>query len=488
VARHVHRAQRGQARQGPGVDHASLEHTGLDRPNDNGHHRYVRDDGHSPEFDGDDQKRFDRHDGDDEMTKTVSNEWGRVDTDGTVYVKTPEGERPVGQWPQGDPEQALAFYTKRFEGLEVEVNLLEQRTAAGAISPEDAQSRAAKLKETIVEAQAVGDLVSLLGRVDALAPMIEERRAQRTAERAQRVEETKAAKEKIASEAERLAASNDWRSGSDRMRQLLDEWKALGRIDKASDDALWHRFSTARTTYTRRRKAHFAEQSSQREASREAKEKLVAEAEELSTSTNWRETSQAYRDLMTRWKAAGSAQRADDDRLWTRFRAAQDLFFGARDQANAAIDKEFSANAETKRALLAEAEKLVPVRNARTAREAFRDIAARWDQAGKVPRTEMKELESRLRKVEQAIRDAEDDRWRRSNPEARARAQDTVSQLEATIADLQAQLAEAEASAALNAGGESGTGTSKKLDELRGAIAAREDWLAQARKTLSDFS
>jgi hypothetical protein len=412
------------------------------------------------------------------MTKTVSSEWGRVDTDGTVYVKTPDGERPVGQWPQGDPEQALAFYTKRFEGLEVEVNLLEQRTAAGAISPDDAQSRAAKLKETIVEAQAVGDLVSLLARVDALAPVIEERRAQRTAERAQRAEETKAAKEKIVGEAERLAASNDWRSGSDRMRQLLDEWKALGRIDKASDDALWHRFSTARTTYTRRRKAHFAEQSSQREASREAKEKLVAEAEELSTSINWRETSQAYRDLMTRWKAAGAAQRADDDQLWTRFRAAQDLFFGARDQANAAIDKEFSANAESKRVLLAEAEKLVPVRNAKAAREAFRDIAARWDQAGKVPRTDMKELESRLRKVEQAIRDAEDDRWRRSNPEARARAQDTVSQLEATIADLHGQLAQAEASPA----------SSKKLDELKGAISAREEWLAQARKTLSDFS
>jgi Domain of Unknown Function (DUF349) len=412
------------------------------------------------------------------MTRTVDTEWGRVDTDGTVYVKAPDGERPVGQWPEGDPEQALAFYAKRFEGLEVEVGLLEQRTAAGAISPDDAQSRVAKLKESIGEAQAVGDLGSLIDRLEALTPVIEQRRVQRAAERAQRAEETKAAKEKIAVEAERLATSSDWRHGSDRMRQLLDEWKALGRIDKASDDALWHRFSTARTTYTRRRKAHFAEQNTQREAAREAKEKLVAEAEDLSSSTDWRETSQAYRDLMNRWKAAGPAQRADEDRLWARFRAAQDVFFQARDQANAAIDKEFAANAETKRALLADAENLVPVKNPKAARDAFREIGARWDKAGKVPRADMKELESRFRKVEQAIRDAEDERWRRSNPEAKARAQDTVDQLETTIADLRTQLSKAEASGS----------TDKKLDELKSGIAAREEWLAQAKKTLSDFT
>ncbi len=74
------------------------------------------------------------------------------------------------------------------------------------------------------------------------------------------------AKEKLVAEAEKIAEGNDWRAGANRLRTLLDEWKALPRIDRASDDALWRRFSSARTSYTRRRKTHFAEQNEKREA------------------------------------------------------------------------------------------------------------------------------------------------------------------------------------------------------------------------------
>jgi hypothetical protein len=125
------------------------------------------------------------------------------------------------------------------------------------------------------------------------------------------------------------------------MRQLLDEWKALPRLEKSVDDALWRRFSTARTTYTRRRKTHFAELNEKRDAARAAKEKLVVEAEALAESTDWGATAGRYRDLMRQWKAAGPAPKGIDDQLWKRFRAAQDTFFGARDNANAELDREF---------------------------------------------------------------------------------------------------------------------------------------------------
>src|SRR3954451_3326686 len=227
------------------------------------------------------------------------------------------------------------------------------------------------------------------------------------------------------------------------MRQLLDEWKALPRLEKSVDDALWRRFSTARTTYTRRRKAHFAELSEKRDGARVVKEKLVKEAEAISSSTEWGPTSSAYRELMRRWKEAGPAPKGVDDQLWKRFRGAQDVFFGARDAATAATDAEFAENARTKEALLVEAEALLPVRDLAAAKVAFRSIADRWDAAGKVPRERMKELEGRIRKVEQAIRGVEDEAWRRSNPEARARAAATVAQLETSIQDLEQRQAEA---------------------------------------------
>jgi hypothetical protein len=400
-----------------------------------------------------------------------------VAEDGTVYVRTAEGERKVGQWPDGDPAEALAFFKKRYDDLDFEVGLLEQRINAGALGPDEATSSVNQVAATISEAQAVGDLDGLHRRLDALGSKIEERREQRKAERARRVEEAKGLKENIAAEAERLSTSNDWRNGANRMRDLLDEWKALPRLDKSLDDSLWRRFSTARTTYTRRRKVHFAELNERREAAKVVKEQLVTEAEGMADSTEWGPTSAKYRDLMRQWKDAGPAPKGIDDQLWKRFRGAQDTFFGARDAANAQMDKEFAANAEKKEALLVEAEALLPVQDVRSAKDSFRDIAERWDAAGKVPRDRMKELEGRIRKVEQAIRGVEDEAWRRSNPEARARAADTVAQLESSIADLQTKQEKATAA-----------GNAKKAEEHASAIEARQAWLAEAQKALEDFS
>ena len=403
--------------------------------------------------------------------------WGRVSEDGSVYVRTSDGERKVGQWPDGGPAEALAFFKKRYDDLAFEVNLLEQRVRAGALGPDEATASVKQVRATIAEAQAVGDLAGLDARLDALTVTISARREQRKVERAKKVEEAKGHKEKIATEAERISEGHDWRNGANRMRELLDEWKALPRLDKGTDDSLWRRFSTARTTYTRRRKAHFSELNEKRDSAREIKEKLVVEAEELSGSTDWGPTSGKYRDLMSRWKAAGPAPKNLDDKLWKRFRGAQDTFFAARDAANAELDREFAENAVKKEALLVEAEALLPVTDLRAAKEAFRDIADRWDAAGKVPRDRMKELEGRIRKVEQAIRGVEDDQWSRSNPEAAARAADTVSQLESSLEELRAKHDKAVAA-----------GNSKKAGEHVAAIEARESWLAEARKALADFS
>jgi hypothetical protein len=400
-----------------------------------------------------------------------------VAEDGTVFVRTADGERQVGQMPDATPEEALAFYVKRYEDLAYEVQLLEQRVGAGTLAPDEATSAVEQVHATLTEAQVVGDLAALDARLDALKGTIEKHREVRKAERAKRVAEAKLSKEKIAAEAERLAEGNDWRNGANRLRELLDEWKALPRIDKGTDDSLWRRFSTARTTYTRRRKAHFAELGEKREAARSIKEKLVVEAEALADSTDWGPTAGKYRELMRQWKAAGPAPKNVDDQLWKRFRGAQDKFFGARDAANAKLDEEYATNAEVKEKLLVEAEALLPVTDVRAAKEAFRDIADRWDAAGKVPRDRIKDLEGRMRKVEQAIRGVEDDQWKRSNPEARARAADTVAQLEASLAELEEKKAKAEAA-----------GNAKKAAEHSSAIEARQAWLVEAKKALDDFS
>jgi hypothetical protein len=410
------------------------------------------------------------------MSADKQSDWGRVAEDGTVFVKTAEGERSVGQYPEGTPEEALKFFTDRYDALAFEVHLLEQRIAAGKLSPEEATSSVKTLREQVADAHAVGDLTALIGRLDATAPVIAIQREARKAEKAQRTAESRAEKDKIVAEAERLAESTDWRNGANRLRELLDQWKALPRLDKGTDDALWRRFSSARTSYTRRRKAHFAEEHERRDAARATKERLVKEAQELSSSTEWGPTAGRYRDLMRDWKAAGPAPRDVDDKLWQEFRGAQDTFFGARDTANAEIDREFAANAEVKEQLLVEAEALVPVTDLEYAKKVFRDIAERWDAAGKVPRDRIKELEGRIRKVEQAIRGVEDDQWRRSDPEKSARADDMVSKLEAGIAEAQARLDRART-----------TGDERRVKDLESELANKQAFLEMARRASAEF-
>jgi prefoldin subunit 5 len=407
----------------------------------------------------------------------TTSEWGRVADDGTVYVRTPDGERAVGQYPEGSAEEALAFYAKRYDELAGSAHLLEQRINAGVMSPDEATESVRNLRVQVVEANAVGDLTSLVGRLDSLLPVISQQRQARRAERAERVAATKTEKERLVSEAEKLAEGNDWRNGANRMRQLLDEWKALPRIDRAADDQLWRRFSSARTSYTRRRKSHFAEQNEKREAARLVKQRLVKEAESLAGSREWGPTAGAYRDLMRQWKAAGPAPRDVEDELWGRFRGAQDTFFGARDAAMAAQDSEFAANAEAKEKLLAEAETLVPVTDVEAAKRAIRDIAERWDAIGKVPRDQIRSLEDRMRAVEQAIRGIEEEKWRRTDPEKSARADDMVAKLQEAIGKVESDLEQARSA-----------GDEKRVTELEENLASRRAFLEMAQRASADYS
>ncbi|MGA4507389.1 DUF349 domain-containing protein [Propionibacteriaceae bacterium G1746] len=413
------------------------------------------------------------------MSETARpHDFGRVDPDGTVYVTTAEGERSVGQVPDVEPAEALEFYVRRFRSLETEVDLLATRVGSGAVNPDEARRTINTLRTSIAEANAVGDLAALATKLDALEPTLAAANEQKKAEKAAANARTKDAKEGMVAEAEKLAAGNDWRGGVNRFRALLEEWKALPRIDRTTDDELWHRFSSARTTYTRRRKAQFAQQNEARSGAQQVKQQIIEEARGLASSTDWGPTSGAFRDLMARWKAAGPAPRQVEDQLWTEFRAIQDTFFNARTAAQSEQDAEFAENLTAKLALLDEAEKqILPVNDLARARAQFRDFLASFNEHGKVPRDAIRSVDDRVRTIERAVKDAEDAEWKRTDPEARQRAQDTVDMFTAQIEKLEKQAAEAEKS-----------GNQKKLREARNSIAACQSWLEQAKATLAEFS
>jgi hypothetical protein len=405
-----------------------------------------------------------------------SDPWGRVDETGTVYVRTADGEQVVGSWQAGTPEEALAYFERKYEGLVVEIGLLEKRVKTTDLSAKDAQAAIDHIREQVDAHHAVGDLAALKVRLDTLVETVGKRREERKQQRAKQSDEARHAKEALVVEAEELAQSDQWRSAGERLRALVDTWKGLPRLDRKSDDELWHRFSHARSAFSKRRKAHFASLDAQREDARRTKERLVGEAEALSASTDWGPTAARYRDLMTEWKAAGRAQREHEDDLWNRFRGAQDVFFAARSSVFAERDAEQTENLKLKEELAEEAEKLLPIGDLKSARAAFRTLNERWEAIGHVPRDSRPKVEGRMHAVERALQEAEETEWRRTNPEARARAEGLTGQLQAAVDKLRGQIDQARAQ-----------GNNARADKLERELEGRQALLDQALKGLHEF-
>lgn len=405
--------------------------------------------------------------------KTDPSQFGRVDEQGTVYVTHGGTEREIGSWQAGAPEEGLAHFGQRFDDIVTEVELIENRLRA---HPEDAanlRANAQTIKDSLPTAAAIGDFAALESRLESLITRTDEAGERAKEAKAQRRADAIARKEALAAEAEELAEhSTDWKAAGDRIRDILEEWRTIRGIDRKTDDALWKRYSRARDSFNRRRGSHFAELDRGRASAKKAKEELVVRAEALKDSTDWNETARAFRDLMQEWKAAGRAPRDVDDKLWAQFRAAQDHFFDARNAVNAERDREFEANAEAKDALLAEYDALVdPAKGLGAAKAKLRELQDKWEEIGFVPRGKVREYEDKIAKIERRVTDAEESRWRKSDPAA----QDKVNQFQVKADDFAAQADAAEAA-----------GNAKQAAELREQAKQWQEFADVAAKAAND--
>jgi hypothetical protein len=415
---------------------------------------------------------------------SASAAFGRVDENGTVFVRTKDGEQEVGSYPGASDAEALTYFARKYDELFASAVLLEQRLSQPEVPSKDVAEGLKTLAAQVKDATVVGDLDALATKLDEIQSGLAAKRNVEQQHRAEARAAATAEREKIVAEAESIASQPEsriqWKSSGARMRELLDEWKAhqraATRLDRETESAMWQRFSAARNGFDKARRSHFAGLDAAHADAKSAKERLVGEAEKLATSTDWAATAGAFKRLMDEWRRAGRASRSDDDKLWARFKAAQDAFFAAKDEVVAAEEEQFRGNLVAKEALLVEAEAILPVTDLEKAKAQLRVIQDKWDAAGKVPRADMERVEKAMRRVEQTVRDAEDRKWKSSNPEVAARAKAMVDQLERAVADLEEDLAKAEAS-----------GNASKVRKAREALEARQVWLDQARAGVAEF-
>lgn len=402
--------------------------------------------------------------------------WGRVDETGTVFVREAEGERAVGQYPDGTPEEALGYFERKFTELAGQVTLLEQRAKRGAPAADVAKAVKA-LAATITTANAVGDLAALAKRLEALSGTVGELTEKQTEESKAAVQAAIVERTAIVEEAEKLAAQDpakaQWKQVSVQLDELFARWQkhqADGpRLPKTEGNELWKRFREARATIDGHRKAFFSELDAVHKDARVRKQELVEKAEAL--APKGADGVPAYRALLDEWKLAGRAGKKLDDALWARFKAAGDTLYQAKTEVDAQDNVEFEANLAAKLELLTEAEPLATATDRAKAKEALASIQRRWEKIGKVPRDKVKTVEDRLRRIETAVRKLDEDHWQRTDPEKVARADSFAGQLAEAIAKLERELESAKAS-----------GDKKKIAEAQEALDARKAWLGTIQK------
>lgn len=395
--------------------------------------------------------------------------FGRIDADGTVYVKTSSGERAVGSWQAGSTEEGLAHFARKYADLVVEVDLIAARLNSDSADVEQAASQLRKLRDGLETAAVVGDVEGLASRLDELSKHADERveefKAVKEAERADAV----AAKEALVAEAEEIAQRDShWKASGQRFGEMVEEWKSIHGVDRKTDQKLWRKFAAARDAFTRRRGAYFSQLDAERKVIAAKKEELIAAAEELSTSTDWGPTADRLKALMAEWKEAGRLAPDAEQKAWKRFRAAQDVFFNARSEVFSARDAELESNQAVKEELLKRAEALDIAADPKAAQAAFREIQGAWHDAGPVPRKHQAKLQRRLRNVEDKLREAMDAAWRKVPVEENP----LLIQMKQQVAEAEEKLERAKAD-----------GDAKRIKKAEEELAGKRQFLELAEGT-----
>jgi hypothetical protein len=331
-------------------------------------------------------------------------------------------EQQVAEESRAEPEtiQPATEFPAEPAAVEAAIDPASPEAAAAPVAAEppaateDEPQRLARLEERgaalAEEVKAAPNRATFLGRVRRLMGQVPEELGEQAAalrgrladlerEILEQIEERRTLKEAIVVRAEALAGSNEWKATGEAMRGLFERWKEIGSAGHDAEDALWQRFQAARDAFSQRRNEWFEGRQKEWAANREKKEALCIRAEELSESTEWRQTADAMRGLMAEWKTVGSAGRESDDALWSRFRGAQQVFF---DRRSATYDE----NRRRKEELCAKAEELRESTDWRETADALKGLQAGWKDVGPVGNRDLEDqLWNRFRGATQAFFD-----------------------------------------------------------------------------------
>ncbi len=211
------------------------------------------------------------------------------------------------------------------------------------------------------------------------------------------------AKEEFCQEAERLSESENVVDAFKELQKLHEQWKEFGPVAKEFREQIWDRFKAATAVINKKYQAYFEAQKAKQTENLVAKTALcekveeIASKEDIKSSNEWNALSKAIEDLQKEWKTIGFASKKENQKIYDRFRAACDKFFGRKRDFYVQFKDNMNENLDKKMAIITEAEALKTSTEWKKTTDRFINLQNQWKEIGAVPRKKSEQLWKRFR-------------------------------------------------------------------------------------------
>lgn len=210
------------------------------------------------------------------------------------------------------------------------------------------------------------------------------------------------AKEKFCEMAEKLAENDNIVEAFRELQKLHEQWKEFGPVAKQYREEIWDRFKAATAVINRKYQAFFEGVKEQQMENLKAKEALCVKVEEIagreiSGSNEWNASAKEIEDIQKEWRTIGFATKKENQKIYDRFRAACDKFYGRKREFYAEYKDSINGNLEKKISLCEAAEALKTSTEWKKATDQFINLQKQWKEIGAVPRKKSEQLWKRFR-------------------------------------------------------------------------------------------
>lgn len=210
------------------------------------------------------------------------------------------------------------------------------------------------------------------------------------------------AKQRFCEEAERLAEDDNVIGAFKELQKLHEQWKEYGPVAKEFRDSIWDRFKAATAKINKNYQAYFEGQKEKHEENLQAKTALCEKVEAIASreeigSSEWVTLTKEIEEIQKEWKTIGYASKKENQKIYARFRAANDKFFERKRIFYTEYKDGMAANTERKLAIVEKAEALKDSTEWKKTTDALIQLQKEWKEIGAVPRKKAEALWKRFR-------------------------------------------------------------------------------------------